>query len=409
MELLVRQDKRSPVVLAQIWYRVGSSYEHEGITGISHVLEHMMFKGTKRHPGRSFMETVNRLGGKQNAYTGRDYTAYYQLLHKEYLETALDLEADRMRNLVLTEADFSREMKVVRAERRMRVDSRPKARAYEKLMSLAFQNCGYHHPVLGWDEDLKNMRLSAVQDWYKRWYGPDNATLIVIGDVNPDKVLQLTRKYFSAIPALNTGSWKDVPELEQEERRFAEVQHDGRSRYAIMGFRIPSMKTTMTPGDTHALDLLANALGNGKNGRLYQRLITAEALATKVSVKSRTDTRLENLFLIQVDPAKGVSLERLEKAVLDELAEIAQHGLGEDVLRRVKAQVVAKDIFNRDSLAGQARRLGRLISAGLPWQTMDEYSDRINAVDNAAIRAVAGRYLNARRLSVVYLKPRDER
>ena len=200
MKVIVKEDHRAPVVISQVWYQVGSAQEHSGITGVSHVLEHMMFKGTEKFPSGTFSSTVAKIGARDNAFTGRDYTAYYQLMGKEHLAVSFELESDRMLNLILAEEDFKSEVEVVKEERRLRTDDNPNARVYEQLYSTAFVNNPYHHPIIGWMNDLDNLALADLADWYQRWYTPNNATLVVVGDVDPESVIAMAEQYFAGLP-----------------------------------------------------------------------------------------------------------------------------------------------------------------------------------------------------------------
>jgi len=195
MKIIVREDHRAPVVVSQVWYKVGASYEHDGITGVSHVLEHMMFKGTDNLKPGEFSEIISANGGRENAFTGRDYTAYFQRIASDRLEICLKLEADRMRNLVLTEAEFAKEIEVVKEERRMRTEDNPNALTYERFIAAAFLNNPYRNPVIGWMQDLDSLTVEDARQWYKRWYTPNNATLVVVGDVKAQDVFKLAKKY----------------------------------------------------------------------------------------------------------------------------------------------------------------------------------------------------------------------
>ena len=199
LKLVVKEDHRSPVVISQIWYKAGSIDELNGATGVAHVLEHMMFKGTKKVPGGEFSRRIAAAGGRENAFTSRDYTAYFQQLQKSRLPLAMELESDRMRNLILTEDEFAKEIKVVMEERRLRTDDQPRALVHEKMTATAYQSHPYRRPVIGWMNDLENMNVSDAKEWYDRWYAPNNAVLVVVGDVNPKEVFVLAQKYYGQI------------------------------------------------------------------------------------------------------------------------------------------------------------------------------------------------------------------
>ncbi|MGV6852297.1 MAG: M16 family metallopeptidase, partial [bacterium] len=196
LKVLVKQDKRAPVAVVQVWYKIGTSFEHEGITGLSHALEHMMFKGTKKYKSGEFEKMVSAIGARNNAFTSQDYTAYYEVLASDKVEQAIEIEADRMRNLVFDKNEFKKELEVVKEERRWRTDDKPASLMREQFNAVAFLNSPYRAPVIGWMVDLEGMRLSDAIDWYKKWYTPNNATLVVVGDVEPDKIHAMAKKYF---------------------------------------------------------------------------------------------------------------------------------------------------------------------------------------------------------------------
>ncbi|RMG55212.1 MAG: insulinase family protein, partial [Gammaproteobacteria bacterium] len=241
MQVIVREDHRAPVVQSMVWYRVGSSFEHSGITGISHVLEHMMFKGTKRYPGGSFSRIISENGGQENAFTSYDYTAYYQYLAADRLEVALKLEADRMRNLTLAEKDFLKEVEVVKEERRLRTEDNPDALTLERFLATAWMNGPYHNPVIGWMTDLDSLTIEDLKDWYRRWYAPNNAILVVVGDVDPTRVLALARRYFGVLPAEPLSTPKPRTEVEQHGERRITVHAPAEVPYLIMGWKAPHL------------------------------------------------------------------------------------------------------------------------------------------------------------------------
>ena len=199
LKVIVKEDHRAPIVVSQVWYKVGSSYEPAGATGVSHVLEHMMFKGTRDHPPGEFSKIIAANGGRENAFTGRDYTAYFQTLSKDRLEISFELEADRMRNLTLGQKEFEKEIEVVKEERRLRTEDKPTSLTYEQLSAVAYRNLPYANPVIGWMSDLENMTVEDLQHWYRLWYAPNNATLVVVGDVDPKQVLELAKRHFGPL------------------------------------------------------------------------------------------------------------------------------------------------------------------------------------------------------------------
>ncbi|MGH8550884.1 MAG: M16 family metallopeptidase [Methylococcales bacterium] len=405
LKILVKEDHRAPVVVSQVWYKVGSSYEYEGITGVSHILEHMMFKGTKAHPPGEFSRIVAENGGQENAFTGQDYTSYYQRLEKSRLPISFELEADRMRNLQLTSEEFNKEREVVLEERRMRTDDQPKAKAYEYFMAVAHTNGGYRNPIIGWADDIRNLTVKDLQDWYELWYAPNNATLVVAGDVEPDEVFSLAEEHFGALQSGSPVTLKPRVEVEQIGTRRVHVQVPAELPYLVMGFKVPVLKTIAAEADAYALEVLAGILDGGDSARLASRLVRGKQLAVSASAEYDLYARLTSLFLFDATPAQGYTLEQAESALRDEIKELKTQIVSPDELERVKAQVLASDIFERDSIFYQSMQIGTLETVGLGWQRVDEYVDRINRVTAEDILASARKYLVDEKLTVAYLNP----
>ena len=257
MKVLVKEDHRAPVVVSQIWYKVGASYEHNGITGVSHVLEHMMFKGTPKYPAGEFSRVIAENGGRENAFTGRDFTAYFQQLEKSRLPISFEMEADRMRNLTLPLDHFKKERDVVKEERRMRYEDKPRSLTHEQFMATAFTSSPYHHPIIGWMNDLDNMTVEDLSDWYKKWYAPDNATLVVVGDVKADEVFALAKQHFAAIPPGKVPTIKPRVEPAQLGERRITVRKPAKLPYMVMGYKVPVLRNAEQEWEIYALEVLA--------------------------------------------------------------------------------------------------------------------------------------------------------
>lgn len=271
LKLIVKQDHRSPVVVTQIWYKAGSIDEVNGVTGVAHVLEHMMFKGTEKVPNGEFSKKIAAAGGRENAFTSYDYTAYYQQLHKNHLPMAMELEADRMRNLILTREEFEKEIKVVMEERRLRTDDQARSLLYEKMMAVAFQSHPYKNPIIGWMNDLENMSVEDTQEWYDRWYAPNNATLVVVGDVDADEVFQLAKKYYGAIQSHSLfaiDARKPQVEPPQLGTKRITVKAPAELPYLIMGFHAPAIKNVNEDWEPYALEILEGVLDGHASARL---------------------------------------------------------------------------------------------------------------------------------------------
>jgi zinc protease len=405
LRILVQPDHRAPVVTSQVWYKVGSSDEPGGLTGISHVLEHMMFKGTAKVPAGKFSEIIAAHGGQENAFTSRDYTAYFQTLAKESLDVALKLEADRMRNLLLREEDFRKEVEVVKEERRMRTEDDPNARLYEQFQAIAWPNGGYHHPIIGWMDDLERLRVEDLRRWYRAHYAPNNATLVVVGDVTPGEVKRLALKHFGPLKPSSLAPRERSQALEQAGERRMVLRAPARLPALLMGYRVPVLLDDVPAWEAYALEVLAGVLDGGQSARLQQRLVRESRLAGEVSAGYDADSRLHDLFQISAVPSEGVSVGQLEQALRQEVARLREEPVSAEELARVKAQVIAAEVYGRDSVFYQAMRLGAYETVGLGYRRLNELVPGIEAVTAEQVQAVARKYLIDDRLTVGVLDP----
>lgn len=405
MKIIVKEDHRAPVVVSQVWYKIGSSYEYQGSTGISHVLEHMMFKGTRTVPPGEFSRRIAAAGGRENAFTSRDHTAYFQQMQKDRLELSMQLEADRMANLVISDELFAKEIQVVMEERRLRTDDQAQSVVYERLMATAYQAHPYRRPIIGWMDDLQNMNAQDARDWYARWYAPNNATLVVAGDVQADEVVALAKKYFGALPARALPDRKPQAEPEQVGAKRIVVKAPAQLPYLLMAWHAPTLRDWARDSEPYALQILAGVLSGNDSARLQNRLVKTQQIAVNASAGYEAVMRGPGMFMIDATPAQGKSVVELEKAIRTEIARIQREGISEAELARVKAQVIAADVFQRDSLFYQAMQLGNYVIAGLPPEALERRVDRLRAVSAAEVQAVARKWLQDARLSVAELDP----
>lgn len=410
LKLLVKPDHRAPVVVSMVWYKVGSSYEPSGITGISHALEHMMFKGTPKYPDGQFSEIVARNGGRENAFTGDDYTSYFQQFEKSRLKLSFELEADRMANLSLKPEDFAKEIQVVKEERRLRTDDQPNALAYEQLYAAAFQNVPYHNPVVGWMPDLENMKIEDVQDWYHRWYAPNNATVVVVGDVDPQEVKKLADQYFGPLKPREIVPPKPRLDPSQQGERRISLRAPAELPYLIMGYKVPTLATATEEWEPYALEVLAGVLDGGSSARLEQRLVRGSEVAASAGTGYSLESLHQELFLLDGTPAPGHTIDELEKAINAEIEKVRNELIGDEELSRVKAQVLAQDTYQLDSGMAQAMRLGVYETVGLGWKRGENYLPSIKAVTAEQVREVARKYLvpDAKTVTVLDPLPIDE-
>ena len=405
MKVLVKEDHRAPIVVSQVWYKVGSSYEHSGITGVSHVLEHMMFKGTKKHAAGEFSRIIAENGGRENAFTGRDYTAYFQQLEKSRLKVSFEMEADRMRNLTLPEEEFKKELAVVMEERRMRTEDKASALTSEQFYATAFTNNPYHQPIIGWMNDLKHMQVADLQSWYEKFYAPNNATLVVAGDVNAKEVFQLAKKYFADLKPSQISQTKPRLDAEQKGERRITVKAPARLPYMLMGYKVPSYKTAKEDWEPYALDVLAYVLSGGSSSRFSKSLVRKQQIAVSADTGYGIFSRLDELFLIDATPAKGYDVKQLEQAINKEIDKVKNELVSAKELERIKAQAIAEKVYEKDSVFYQAMQIGMLETVGLDWKLNDEYTKRIRQVTAEQIQQVAKKYLVKDTLTVAVLEP----
>lgn len=405
LQLLIKVDQRAPVVVSQVWYKVGSSYEHSGITGISHVLEHMMFKGTSQLGPNEFSRIISANGGRENAFTSRDYTGYYQQLEKGRLEISFKLESDRMRNLKLDPAEFAKEINVVMEERRLRTEDDPSSITAEQFNAIAHINSPYHNPVIGWMNDLQNMTVADLEEWYERWYAPNNATLVVVGDVEPDATFELAKKYFGELKPSDIPVTKPRQEIEQRGTRRITVKAPAELPVLIMGFPTPSVRNAAEEWEPYALEVLSYVLDGGDSARFSTDLIRGSQVAVGIGTGYNLYARHDDLFSFSGTPSPERSVADLENAILEQIKRIQETPPTAQEMDRVKAQIIASDIYQRDSVFYQAQQLGSLVSSGLDWRLHEQYVPRIREVTPEQVQAVAKKYLVTDRMTVAQLDP----
>ena len=411
LKLIVREDHRAPVVVSQLWYKVGSSYETPGKTGLSHALEHMMFKGSaKLGPGES-SRVLRELGAEENAFTSDDYTAYYQVLASDRLSVAFELEADRLASLRLPPEEFKREIEVIKEERRLRTEDNPSAKAYERFQALAFPASGYHTPTIGWMADLERMTVEELRSWYETWYVPNNATLVVVGDVVPSEVHALAQRYFGSIAQRPVPQAQIPLELSTPGQRLLTLHLPTQLPSLMMGFNVPGLATSKTPREVHALRLIGALLDGGYSARLPSRLERGEELVSGAGSSYDAYTRGDSLFVLSATPnvQKGKTLAEVEAGLWRQLEDLKTTPPSAEELARVRAQVIAGLVYERDSITSQATTIGQLETVGLSWQLMDGELAELSAVTPSDIQQAAQTYFTRDRLSVAHILPEDTR
>lgn len=411
LKVIVREDHRAPLAVSQLWYKVGSSYETPGQTGLSHALEHMMFKGSQKLAPGEASRILRELGAEENAFTSDDYTAYYQVLARDRLGVAFELEADRMASLQLPPDEFTREIEVIKEERRMRTDDKPSALAYERFKAMAYPASGYHNPTIGWMADLQRMTSPQLRAWYQAWYVPNNATLVVVGDVSADEVKALAQRYFGSIPQREVPIARRPLELAEPGERRIGLHVKTQLPSLMMGFNVPSLATSKDARSIHALRLIAGLLDGGYSARLPAHLERGEELVSGASAWYDAFSRGDSLFILSATPnvQKGKTLQQVEAGLWRELENLQKQPPSPQELQRVRAQVIAGLVYERDSISSQATTIGQLESVGLRWQLMDEDLAALQAVTPEDIQTAAKTYFTHSRLSVAHVLPEEPR
>jgi zinc protease len=405
MKLIVKEDRRAPTVAHMVWYRVGSMDEPNGVTGVAHVLEHMMFKGTRTLKPGEFSQRVAALGGRENAFTSKDFTGYFQQIEKSRLDQVMALEADRMANLVFDASEFANEIRVVMEERRWRTEDQPIALVYEALNATAFMAHPYRRPIVGWMNDLQNMTVEDTRAWYERWYAPNNAVMVVIGDVDPKEVRAMAERHYGPVAR------KDVPVTRRQEEppqrgiKRVTVKAPAENPYVILAFKAPTLRDIEKDEDVHALDVLAAVLDGYDNARLNAKLVRTDKVANSVGAGYTSIARGPSLFLLDGTPAAGTTPEQLGNLLRAEVARIAREGVSEPELRRVKAQLIAGQVYKRDSIFAQAMEIGMMEMSGLSHRDVDRIIEKLRAVTPQQVQAVARTYFSDETLTIATLVP----
>ena len=410
MQLIVQPDHRAPTAIQMLWVRTGSMDEVNGTTGVAHALEHMMFKGSDKLAPGEFSRRVAQLGGQENAFTTRDYTGYYQQIPASRLKEVMQLEADRFAHNQWPDEEFRKEIEVVKEERRMRTEDQPRAALMEQLNAATFIASPYHHPVVGWMSDLDSLRPDDVRQFYRTWYTPANAALVIAGDVDPRQVRAWAEQIYGKLPAHALPERKPQIEPEQKGMRRISLKAPAEQAYVALAFRIPAMRKLkdMAPSDKDALSLVVlSAVLSGYDGARLDRALTQgpDRVADSASAYASIFGRGPALFMLTGVPAKGKDAADVEAALRAEVARVAKEGVSPAELARVKAQWSASTIYARDSLQGQASDLGSNWVQGLPLDADDQLLALLKDVTPADVQSVAARFFGEDQLTVGTLVP----
>jgi zinc protease len=409
MTLIVRPDRRAPTAVHMLWVRVGAMDEVDGTSGVAHVLEHMLFKGTPDLKPGEFSRRVAALGGRENAFTSRDATGYFQQIPADKLEDVMKLEADRFARNQWPDEEFKRELEVVKEERRQRTDDSPRAQLYEQMSAVVYQASPYRRPVVGWMSDLEALTPDDAREFYRRWYTPANVAVVVAGDVDPAQVRRLAEKHYGAIATRPVPARKPREEPEQNGIRRLEFKAPADQAYVAMAYKVPQLKSfdaTPDNDDALALTVLAAVL-DGYSGARLDRALTQgpDRVADGVGASNGLWGRGPQLFQLSGIPAPGKTPEQVEAGLRAEVAKVARDGVTEAELNRVKTRWIASEVFKLDSVMNQARELGGAWIMGMPLDTGDRLIERLRGITAEQVKAVAAKYFGDERLTVGVLRP----
>lgn len=400
LKLIFIRDTSSAVATFQVWYKVGSIDEPEGKSGISHLLEHMMFRGSKNYPGNVFSKIIQAQGGIDNAFTTKDYTVYFQKLSPSKLQVSIDLESDRMANLLFNSDDFELEKKIVLEERRQRYEDDPESLIIEEVIGLAFKAHPYRKPIIGWSDDIISITLDDLKRYYHEYYCPGNAFIIVAGDINFSDLKEKIREKFEKIPSC-TPTRKTFYEPEQYGEKRVILKKQTHLPLVVMAYKVPAFPNK----DSISIEVLSTILGEGKSSRLYRTLVTEKALAVDVSTANSPLSRDGFLFFIIASVKSPDKVDDVEKIIKEEIERIKKELPHEKEIEKAKNQVEASFLFSQDSVFGHALYIGKFEVLGT-WKLIEKYKEDIMKVTAKDVQDVANRYFKAENLSVGVLLPK---
>jgi zinc protease len=404
LEVVVIPDRRVPVVTHMVWYRVGSADEPAGVSGIAHFLEHLMFKGTEKNPSGKFSKVLATIGGQENAFTSSDYTGYFQRVAREHLPTVMAFEADRMTGLVLTDANVLPERDVVLEEFNTRVANSPDARLGEQVAAALYLNHPYGRPVIGWKHEIEKLNREDALAFYRRFYAPNNAVLVVAGDVTAEEVKKLAEETYGKIERRpDVGPRKRPQEPDIKAVRQVTLADPRVAQPSLQRAYLVPSEMTGKPGEPEALDILAHVLGGGQNSRLYRTLVEDRRLALNANAGYLGTSVDATRFSIYATPQANISLADLEAAVDEVIAAIAEKGITAEELERARTRIIADAVYARDNQASMARWYGGALVTGATVEQVKSWPDRIRAVTADNVRDAARNWLQKGRSVTGYL------
>ena len=404
LEVVVIPDRRTPVVTHMLWYKVGAADEPPGKSGVAHFLEHLLFKGTEKNPAGKFSKAVAAIGGQENAFTSSDYTGYFQRTSREHLKTLMEFEADRMTGLVLTDAVVAPELKVVLEEQNQRVANNPGARLGEQIEAALYLNHPYGRPVIGWRHEIEQLNREEALAFYKQFYTPNNAVLVVAGDVTADEVKALAEQTYGKVqPTTEIGPRKRPQEPAQVAPRQVTLADPRVAQPSLQRAYLVPSATTAKPGEGEALDVLAHILGNSSTGRLYRTLVMDREVAVSAGGWYSGSALDATRFSVYGSPKTGVTLQQLEQAIDAVIDDVVANGVTAEETERAKNRLIADAVFAQDSQESLARWYGVALTTGSSVANVNSWPDRIRTVTPEAVNAAARAWLDKRRSVTGYL------
>lgn len=400
LKVLTLENHKAPVITFQIWYKVGSRNEPVGKTGVSHLLEHMMFKGTKKYGPQQFSKTVQKNGGNDNAFTSKDYTAYFQNFASDRIDISLELESDRMVNLLVEPKEVLSERNVVAEERRMRYEDDPQSAVHEQLMAVAFKAHPYRWPVIGWMADIQSINRDDLYNYYRTYYAPNNATIVVVGDFDTDKLLKKIESSFGSIPKGPAPLEHSLIEPPQRGERRVVVKKEAQLPYIAMAYHVPNFKDP----DSYPLEVLSVILSGGKSSRLYQSLVYKKQIALYAGGDYEGISKDPHLFYFYASVATGKKVEEVEVALYEEIEKLKNEPVTDRELEKAKNQLEASFVMSQDSVFYQGMLLGKYETVG-DWRLKDKYLEGIRKVTKNDLQRVAKRYFTEDNRTVGILIP----
>ncbi|VEG13497.1 M16 family metallopeptidase [Moraxella cuniculi] len=406
LTVIIKQDTRAPIVMTQIWYNVGSADEPLGKGGISHYLEHLMFKDSVGVSGNDYQRLMSHFGSQNNAFTTDEHTVYYESLPANQFPLALQIEANRMKNLLLKTDEVATERQIIKEERRLRTEDNPLAKAYEEFLQQAMPNSPKGRPIIGSMADLDNITLDDLQQWYRTWYAPNNAVLVLVGDISPEAAMPWVKKYFAPLPALPLPQRVNLDETSHRGYKELQSTQNVEVPSLLLGFNVPALGSKMG-NEAYALSLLSDIADGGLSARFEQNLVRKSQKLNSVSVSYDMLAKGDTVFSIFATPRANVSLQEAQEAILSELWQIYQNPIKEEELARSRASLLSSLVFANDSIDNQANTLGLLASMGLPLDTLQTLPNKLDTISQDDIKNVGKKYLNKDNLTSVHIIPKQ--